>query len=645
MKKHPLIFAAVAAAILSASAAKSSQDPVVMTVNGKDIHRSEFEYLYNKNNTQQLSPQSFDEYVDMFTVYKMKVAEAEAEGLDKTPEFAKEFEGYCKDLAKPYMQDSLVEARLIKESYDRMATIRLVSHIMLPLGSNFDEREHNRSLLDSIRTEIIAGRADFADMARKFSSDPSAPSNGGSMGYMGVNRFPYLFEKAAYETPVGEISEVVADPPYGFHIIRVEDEKPNPGKVEARHILKVTRDLSDEEQAVKKAQIDSIYSLLMAGGDFSDIAIKESEDPGSAIAGGKLGAFGRGEMVKEFEEVAYSLNDGEISKPFTTIFGYHIVQTLGHKDIETLEEATPALKAAIVRSRAPQRELLNRFRQEYGIKVDSAALLSFKDRMDAAPTPAEAFEMIAADATPVIVAGPDKISLSEVVASIPENTKAGGADAFSTLYQETFTYLDKLSEDRFRANLYDTNTEYRNLVDEYRDGILLFEVSDRNVWDRSAKDTEGLENFFKANHEKYAWKKPHYKGCVIFTTSDSIAQAAQNYLAANPIASDSVAPKLRENFGRNNIKVERVVTGKGDNAIVDNVAFGGEKPSAPGKWVAWFAYDGKVINEPEEAADVKGTVTTDYQQELEKQWVASLRDKYKVKLNKKELKKLMNSKK
>lgn len=646
MKKHTLIFTAVAAAIVSASAAKTIKDPVVMKVNGKEIHRSEFEYLYNKNNTQQLSPQTFDEYVDMFAVYKMKVAEAEAEGLDKTDNFKKEFDGYCKDLAKPYMKDSLVEERLINEAYKRMGTTRLVSHIMLPMGTNYDERNHNRELLDSIRTEVLAGRADFSDMARKFSTDPSVENNGGSMGYIAVNRFPYPFEKAAWDTPVGQISEVVNDTPYGFHIIRVEDEKPNPGRVEARHILKLTRGLSEEQIAVKKAQIDSIYDLLINGGNFSEIAVKESEDPGSAIAGGKLGAFGPGQMVKEFEDTAFGLNDGEISKPFPTIYGFHIVQTLAHKDMETFEEAHDALKMAIgrdMRSRFPERELMNKFREDYGIKVDTATLLSFKDRMDAAPSSKEAFDLIASDTTPVATVGKKPVTIAEVVAYIPENTREGEQDPFSTLYQEIFNYMDGASQDAFRQNLYETNTDYRNLVDEYRDGILLFEISDKNVWDRSQKDTEGLENFFKTNREKYAWKKPHYKGYVIFATSDSIADAARRYLAENNVAPDSLSIKMRENFGRINIKVERVVTGQGDNAIVDNVAFGGEKPSAPGKWIAWFGYDGQILNAPEEAADVKGAVTTDYQQELEKQWVASLRNKYKVKLNKKALNDVKNS--
>ncbi len=644
MKKKAFFLSALGAAVILSASAAINNDPVVMTINGKDVRQSEFEYLYHKNNVQQLAPQTIDEYVDMFVVYKLKVAEAEAAGIDKTDEFKKEFDGYCAELSKPYMTDTLVENRLIKEAYGRLAHSRLVSHIMLPLGSTYDEREANRQRLDSIRDAIVNGGADFVEMAHKFSADRSVVRNNGSMGYMSINRFPYPFEKAAFDTPVGEISEVVEDAPYGFHIIRVEAERPNPGKVEARHILKLTQGLTPEEAASKKAQIDSIHSLLMAGGDFEAIARAESEDPGSAANGGNLGLFGPGEMVKEFEDTSFSLKDGEISKPFSTSYGYHIVQTISHKGIGSLEEETPAIKAAIsrdLRSSMPETEKLEQLKATFGVNVDSTVLFSIKDQLLAAEDATSSFAAIIDNSTRIANVGAKEITVADVTASIPENVRNGSRDPFTTFHQSLEQLIDQTAIETARAELYNENPEYRNLVNEYRDGILLFEISNRNVWDRSTKDTQGLENYFRANVDKYSWEKPHYKGYVIFASSDSIASAAQGFLAQNVIENDSLVTKLRDNFGRNNIKVEKVVTGKGDNAIVDHVAFNGEKPAAPGKWLAWFGYQGKVLDKPEEATDVKSAVSTDYQQELEREWVSQLRSKYKVKLNKKALKKIM----
>lgn len=643
MKKKPFIISALAcAAILSASASKNA-DPVLMTINGKDVRQSEFEYLYHKNNLQQLAPQSIDEYIEMFIVYKLKVADAEAAGLHQTDAFTKEFNGYCAELSRPYLRDSIVEKRLIEEAYARMATSRKVSHIMLPLGSTYDEKEANRMKLDSIRTAIVNGSADFGEMAVRYSSDRSARVNNGSMGYINVNSYPYPFEKTAWETPVGEISPVIEDAPFGFHIIRVEDQRPNPGKVEARHILKLTNGLSEEEGAAKKAQIDSIYNLLANGGDFDAIARAESEDPGSAANGGRLGWFGPGEMVKEFEDAAFGLKDGGISAPFKTAYGYHIVQTLAHRGIGTLAEESERIKAAIsrdMRSVMPETERMAQLKAELGVKIDSTGLMQARSRMTG-DSPAEQLRSLQADNSLIATVGNRTISIGDVINYIPSNVLEGANDAFTVLNSGLENKINETVVEETRKNLAENNSEYRNLTNEYRDGILLFEISNRNVWERSASDTEGLQKFFSANRAKYTWDKPHYKGYVIFATNDSIAGEAQKYLAANQVENDSLVSVMRANYGRN-IKIEKVVTGKGENAIVDNVAFNGERPEAPGRWTAWFGYAGRVIDTPEEANDVRGTVASDYQQLLESEWIKALRKKYKVKLNKKALKALGN---
>ncbi len=643
MKKKPFIISALAcAAILSASASKNA-DPVLMTINGKDVRQSEFEYLYHKNNLQQLAPQSIDEYIEMFIVYKLKVADAEAAGLHQTDAFTKEFNGYCAELSRPYLRDSIVEKRLIEEAYARMATSRKVSHIMLPLGSTYDEKEANRMKIDSIRTAIVNGSADFGEMAVRYSSDRSARVNNGSMGYINVNSYPYPFEKTAWETPVGEISPVIEDAPFGFHIIRVEDQRPNPGKVEARHILKLTNGLSEEEGAAKKAQIDSIYNLLANGGDFDAIARAESEDPGSAANGGRLGWFGPGEMVKEFEDAAFGLKDGGISAPFKTAYGYHIVQTLAHRGIGTLAEESERIKAAIsrdMRSVMPETERMAQLKAELGVKIDSTGLMQARSRMTG-DSPAEQLRSLQADNSLIATVGNRTISIGDVINYIPSNVLEGANDAFTVLNSGLENKINETVVEETRKNLAENNSEYRNLTNEYRDGILLFEISNRNVWERSASDTEGLQKFFSANRAKYTWDKPHYKGYVIFATNDSIAGEAQKYLAANQVENDSLVSVMRANYGRN-IKIEKVVTGKGENAIVDNVAFNGERPEAPGRWTAWFGYAGRVIDTPEEANDVRGAVASDYQQQLESEWIKALRKKYKVKLNKKALKALGN---
>ena len=640
MKKHLIPVAAVTAAILSATAANRQADPVVMTVNGKDIKQSEFEYLYNKNNLQQASPQSLDEYVDMFVVYKLKVADAEAAGLDTTATFRDEYNGYCAELSAPYLRDSLMEQRLVNEAYSRMSRSRSVSHIMMPLGGSKAEREANRARLDSIRNAIIAG-ADFGEMAVRYSSDRSAVRNNGSMGYISANQFPYPFEKAAYDTPVGEISEVFEDAPYGFHIIKVTGERPATGDVSARHILKLTQGLSPEEAAVKKAQIDSIAVLLKNGADFEALARAESEDPGSARQGGNLGFFGRGVMVPQFEEAAYSLKPGEISEPFATAYGYHIVQTLDYKPLPTLDEARPMIDASMSRdgrSALPHKEYFANIRKECGITTSTAVLDKAYAIISESAGQSEALSALLAD-TDVIASFPaGDVKVCDVAGRLGGLQVRDLALAFEEM---TAACIDESTVDFARTRLQETDADYRNLVNEYRDGILLFEISNRKVWDRSSSDIEAQNAYFTAHRDNYTWDVPRFKGYVVFATSDSIASEAKGYLASASIDSDSLAYAMNERFGRD-VKVERVLTAKGDNAIIDHIAFGGEKVGPVGKWVAWFPYGHKVIESPEEASDVKAALATDLQQQLEAEWVKELRGKYKVKINKKTLKKLKN---
>ncbi|MDE5643806.1 MAG: peptidylprolyl isomerase, partial [Muribaculaceae bacterium] len=237
MKKY-FVSAAVLGAILFAAGAKNN-DPVLMTVNGKKVPLSEFEYLYKKNNSQQLQPQTLDEYVDMFVNYKLKVADAEAAGLDTTASFRQELVKYCNDLARPYLRDQAVEDSLARVSYNHMLETITVSHIMIPSGQNAAEAEKAHARLDSIRTAILNGKTTFEEAARENSVDNASKVRGGLMGVVGAGRYPWAFEDMAYNTATGEISPVV-NSGFRFHIIRVEKREPAKGEVHAAHILKLT---------------------------------------------------------------------------------------------------------------------------------------------------------------------------------------------------------------------------------------------------------------------------------------------------------------------------------------------------------------------------------------------------------------------
>lgn len=639
MKKLLLPIATAAVAIASSTAADRKADPSVMTINGKDIKQSEFEYLYNKNYLQQMSAPSLDEYIDMFVLYKLKVAEAEAAGLDTTVAFRDEFNGYCRDLSAPYLRDSIAENRLYEEAYSRMKVSREVSHILLPYSPTKEGRESSRAKLDSIRNEILAG-ADFGEMALKYSYDRSAIQNHGNLGFINANTYPYPFEKVAYSTPVGEISEVFEDAPYGFHIVKVTAERPAVGEVSARHILKLTQGLSSEEASTKKSQIDSIAKLLNEGADFETLARNESEDPGSASRGGNLGFFGRGVMVPEFEDAAYSLRPGQISAPFATAYGYHIVQTLDFKPIPNFEESRPMLSKLMERDGRKaqlEKQYLESVRKEIGVSVSDLVMKEADDIIAHANSYVNALESLKSNQS-VISKFPDgEVKVCDVAAQLSERRVADLRIAFEEVAAEC---VDNHTLEFAREQLKTNNSEYRNILNEYRDGILLFEISNRRVWDRASTDAEARNSFFAANRDKYSWDTPHFKGYVVLATNDSIASEAKRLLASTQISTDSLAHELFSHFGQN-VKLEKVLTAKGENPIIDYIAFGGPQASPVGKWTAWFPYSHKILEAPEEADDVKGPLSTDLQQQLESEWIKELRAKYKVKINKKAIKKLV----
>lgn len=626
--------------------AMAAKDPVIMTVNGVDVPKSEFEYLFHKNSQQQLAPQSLEDYAEMFKIYKLKVADAKAAGIDTTASFKKEMAQYRQELAAPYLVDSVYLDKLVREAVLREAEEVETSHIMLFKTRSASGNKKSRQRADSIRRAILNG-ADFNEMVSKYSQDKSMADSKGSLGYIKANRFPYEFEVAAYSTPEGQISEVV-ESPAGFHIIKGGKHRPSKGRVRASHIMKmVPRGASNADEARIKAAIDSIYSVVKANpGSFAEVAKANSEDPGSAKNGGDLSWFGTGEMVPEFENAAFSLAEGEISEPVRSAYGWHIIKRTGTKGAPDAEELRGML---LKRMENPQdgryqlirdnqtKKLASRHNASLftktvdelkGVIAESGIDSVFFARYDSAPLSSETIAVIDGNNVPV----------SEYVSFIGK-LKSSNPDEALEMFDVTLdsffnNRLVKAEEDWLYAN----EDSYRNLMNEYYDGSLLYEISLRRVWDKAAKDKEGLEAYFKANKANYTWQRPHVKGLLIQTVDDSLATVIRERMNTIPV--DSVAYKIRKEF-KGKVRVDRVLVEQGDNPMVDNLMFGGPavKPSSD-KFSVYFLYGQRLLDAPEEASDVKGQVTGDYQNALEKEWLDELKAKYKVKVNKKELKKI-----
>lgn len=640
MKKTKLFVGLVLAAGCISVFAAAKKDPVLMTVNGKAVTLSEFEYMYNKNNQQQVAKQPLDKYIDMFTVYKLKVADAEAAGIDTTASFKKEFAGYRNELAAPYLVDTVAQENKAKEIYEHMKYNVKASHIMLPLDRDIVKNKQTEAKLDSIRTCILNGQS-FEDLALKYSVDQSVKNNKGSMGYVSVGRFPFEFEQACYSTPVGEISPVFKTD-FGYHIVKVYDVRDDEGKVLVEHILKLYPQKATEEQKAEVyAKVDSIYKVIKAGGNFEEIAKKESQDSGSARKGGQLPWFGRGEMVPEFENVSFELAKDSVSAPFATRYGVHIVKKLDSKKLgsyaEERERAMGVLMASPYANIAYQSKL-DQLKKQYKLMRNVELEKKLKEEVTSPNALDSAFIARHENSTETLFTIADKnYPLSLLIAELKNVGVARDDLAWNILDARTNRVIDREVAEYERQMLEKNNPEFRNLVNEYRDGMLLFEISNRNVWDKASTDVEGLTKYFNDHRDAYKWNAPKYKGFLIQTTGDSISREVKARLKT--LGEDSLVRVLRRDYGKY-IKVEKVLVAEGENAMVDSEKFGGPRVKPEKKYSDYFVYGGKVLAQPEEMSDVRGQVVADYQNYLEDEWVAQLRKKYKVTVDNKVLKKL-----
>ena len=564
----------------------AQEDKVLMTINGEPIMASEFLYIYEKNNQESsIEKKSMREYLDLFVNFKLKVTEAKAQGVDTTEAFKKELAGYRAQATPKYMQDHVAIDSLVTLSYNRMANIRRAAHIAIqcPAGSDSLVETEALAKINLARERVTTGVEKKVKKGRKWVS----------------MREPEEFAAVAQEMTEdqhgkengGELGwiqvfrfvypfeEAVYNTPVGevsevfrspFGFhIALVEEERAFEEVHAAHIMKMMPRGGDMMATDIQKQVDSLYQLVLNGADFAEVAVAHSDDKGSAKKGGDLGWFGRGMMVQPFENITFDMQPGEMSKPFPTRFGWHFVKLYEKRGIQPLDS---------IRS-----QVLGQVRRD--------------------------------------------VRMQEAEKSFINKTRAEYNLPASMSDQEVKAYAD--------AHLEEKHADLRNLVREYHDGIMLFDVSLREVWDKANKDTEGLAAFFKANKKNYVWEEPRYKGYIIQAKDMASAKAAKQIVkSANP---DSVMSYLNQRVNIDSVTYVKVQNGlwtKGQNAMVDKYAFKDKETEfTPTEEYPVVLCVGKIIAAPQEYMDVRGQVTNDYQDQLEKQWIEALREKYPVIIN------------
>lgn len=627
--KNKFLIGALVATTLCANA---TEDKILMTVNGKNVKLSEFEYMYHKNNKQQIEKESLNDYVERFVVYKMKVAAAEEAGLDTTRTFINELSGHKNELMRPYLDNNKHTEPYAKEAYERMKKNLDVSHIMLPL------EPQSKSKMDSIRKCLLNGE-DFTALAQKYSCDMYSAEKGGEIGSLWVGRYPYSFENAAYNTPIGQFSDVV-ETPFGYHLIKVNKEYPTVGKYRVAHIVKLYPQNATEveKEQISKA-MDSVYTVLKNGADFAKVAEVESEDSGSAKKGGELGWYGIDQLIKPLETLMFNTPVGSFSKPAKMEHGIHILTVLEHKPLESYEELKEQLYSTVNRDERGEiirNKRLNDLKIEYNYSENPQFESELKALLGTTGYDST-FVAKAHNSGVVLFTYKGGIyTISDLSKNWSNKRKMEVSRALNYINSEKEKAVRETLLNYEKEDLVNKYPEYANLLNEYREGILLFDISNKNVWEKASNDKEGLEKYFEKNKSKYTnWKSPKFKGLIVYSVNDSVENAVKDYLKT--LGGDTVATALHKKF-RRDIRIERHLTAKGENKFVDELIFGGAKAEQDKKYTTYFVLEGKVIEQPEEVADVRGQVTTDYQNQLEKNWIKDLKSKYKVKIDKKVLK-------
>ncbi len=648
MKKSFLVLSAMLLSI-SLFASQKVDDRVLMEINGQPVTVDEFMYIYEKNcASDTVNKQSVREYLELFKTFKLKVQEAEARGLDTLESFRKELSTYRNQAVPAYMTDSDAIKTIVNEVYERMRNDRFVRHIAVRCSENATQEEENRALakLDSIL--LLLQKQDFAEVARKCSEVNSANEDGGVVGWVTPFRYVKSFEDATYNTPLGQVSGVFRTP-FGFHILKVEKELPHK-EVRAAHIMKATPRDNEEVAARAKVEIDSLYNVVNKPEVmFSTVAFSQSDDKGSAMRGGDLGFFGRGQMVQQFEDVAFAMTDsGSVSKPFQSRYGWHVMQFLGERGLRKLDgEYFKELLRTMSRSEyrdVMQNAFIDKLKKEYNFKEDTDKL---ENLSAVAVRTADLDTAFAANVNidGVLFSFADRqYTVSDFVKDVQNRHIASPVNPARILNNVYEQYVSNILLAYENSRLEDKYPQFRNLINEYHDGILLFDISMREVWNKASEDTVGLKAFFERNKAHYAYDTPHFKGFVAQCKDAQTAKAVKAILKnAHP---DSVNSYIRSRINTDSlvlVKVKRGLWKEGENEDVDGIAFKKKGYVASEEFPVVFA-QGKKLKKPECYTDVLGTVVSDYQDELQKQWEAELRNKAVIKVNEEILKELEEKK-
>lgn len=656
MKKWFLLVGLFLAFTLNVSSQDTSR--ILLQVGDENVAAEEFWAIYQKNS--QINPQSektsLDEYLDLYINFKLKVKEAKDAKMDTAAAFLKELNGYRKQLVKPYLVLEEVNDETVKQVYERMQNNVRASHILLRLSENplaIDTLAVYQKAMQ-IRDAIVNNEISFAEAAVKYSEDPSARNmdmgegrpprvgNKGNLGYFGVFDMVYPFEEATFNLQIDEVSNPVRTR-FGYHLIKLIDKIPAFGEARAAHIFIKNASPADMDSA--KLRIDQLYKEIQNGKTFEEIVLF-SDDKGTSEKGGELPWFAANRMVPEFISAISNMKIGDVSEPIKTDFGWHIIKFLEQRPIGDFDKVEEDIKEKLKRdvrsNKGKQAKIAQIKAEENFIEFPT----NLKDAVSSINTNFYnanfEIESLSNFTKPIFVLRDNQYSQFDFLSYFNQRKGPKMADNLAVLigqiYQE---YADQQCLDFEEKHLEEKYFDFRLIMNEYREGILLFDLMDKKVWSKASADTIGLQQFYTENQKKYQWKK-RAQISVFHLNDKADSKRVQDLL--NLGKSDEEVLSALKSDSLNPVRLEKLAIEKGVHVEYDALKWKKRAVypvlDAKGETKAIVIFRDFMKPTIKKFNETRGILIADYQDKLEKEWLAELKNRYEIKVNKEVLSEL-----
>ena len=621
---------------------------ILLTINSNPVYSSDFTKVFNKNLdlVVEESQKNVAGYLDLFIDYKLKITEAYAQGLDKNQQYIKEFKKYEDQLAKKYIYDKRIVSKLVEEAYDRSLEEINAEHILVLSNLNDSPNDTLKAYNKIKEAHVKALKGEnFTSLVIEYSEEPGAKKSKGKLGYFTAFQMVYPFENTAYNTNVGEISEITRTS-FGYHIIKINDRRKKKPKINVSHIMIFSN--NDKKAEDPEERINELYAMIMQGEPFENIAKQFSEDKNTGVKGGQLKTFGPGDLkAPKFENAAYSIkNEGEIIAPIQSAFGWHIIRLNEKFSIPSFEEQKDDIEKKVkggARALIVTQAINNKIIKKYGFKEGESYISYFNNYVnDSILSRKWTYSSIPLKENQILFTiGDHDVTYTDYAEYLRDNQKTikKYANKESLLIDLYVRFKNETLKNYFKERLEVENKEYATIINDYRNGLLVYDVMNKNIWQIAKIDSTGLKNYYEKTKNNYNWKKR--LDVDIYSSSDEITTKQVQTLLMRGEESATIKKQINSDGKINIITIsdvfeidqselpEGLIPVKGVSDIKLNDGF-------------YVVVNIKEVIEPtlKEFDEVRGTVISYFQTEIEKKWMQSLRDKYEVKINNKSLKKL-----